>query len=89
MNPTTHAPQEMPIPTATISLPEVDLKTQSHKLTELTQTGKRDLLMVQARCNVAGHDLSEEFVRLKTMISQYEAFLKSLLPSVPQPTEQN
>ena len=89
MNPTTHAPQEMPVPTATLPTPKTDLHQVSHELVEITQTGKKDLLMIQARCNVAGHDLSEEFVRLSALISQYETFLKSLMPTLPIAAEAN
>jgi hypothetical protein len=47
-------------------------------LPESTAAAQRDLLILQARCKVAGHNMDSDFEKLRQLLDHYFALLRDL-----------
>lgn len=69
-----HQPVEAVSPTESLDT----LRKMAHVLARITPTIQRDVLLLQARCKVAGQDMDQDFDRVRRLLDQYLTLLKNL-----------
>lgn len=57
---------------------QVSLPPKYHSLPASTAAAQRDLLIMQARCKVAGQDMDAEFERVRQVLDHYFHLLREM-----------